>query len=99
MEIKYNAPEDVASLYDVVSLYIAETFHPRWKASIDGKPLEIFETNYCFREMNVSKGKHTIYMWYDGIEVIVGGIISGIALLITLLISIVDIRIIHRAKS
>jgi len=92
MEIKYNAPEDVASLYDVVSLYIAETFHPRWKASIDGKPLEIFETNYCFREMNVSKGKHTIYMWYDGIEVVVGGWISIAALVITCLLSVFDIR-------
>jgi len=80
-------------------LYIADTYHPQWRAKIDGKEVEILEANFCFRAVAVPEGTHTLEMWYDGIEVVVGGIISGIALLITLLISIVDIRIIHRAKS
>ncbi|MCD6216333.1 hypothetical protein J7L05_00560 [bacterium] len=71
-------------------LFIADTFHPRWRAKLDGEEVEILQANYAFRAIAVPKGNHELFMWYDGIEVRAGGVVSAISLLICILIGLID---------
>lgn len=46
-------------------LVISEIHYPPgWKATIDGKPIDIVQTNYLLRGMVVPAGKHVIEMHY-----------------------------------
>lgn len=45
-------------------LFISDTFYPGWKAYIDGKETEIFQADYAFRAIAVSKGEHAIKFVY-----------------------------------
>lgn len=71
-------------------LFITDTFHPRWRAKLDGAEVEILQANYAFRAIAVPKGKHELFMWYDGIEVKAGGLVSAVSLLICILIGLLD---------
>ncbi|MBU1023216.1 YfhO family protein, partial [bacterium] len=71
-------------------VYFADTFHPRWRVKIDGEEVELLKANYAFRAIAVSKGKHDVLMWYDGIEVLTGGLVSVVSLLLLVLIGIGD---------
>ena len=81
IEINVNAPRDCL-------LYVSETNHPRWKAKLDGKDVDILTANLAFRAIAIPKGQHTIYMWFDGIDIVIGGIISlvGIVILISIVV-------------
>jgi len=83
VEIKFNAMDD--SL-----LYVADTYHPRFRAKLDGEEVEILQANLAFRAIAVPKGEHTVVMWYDGIEVLASGIVSGITLILVFLIAFID---------
>ncbi len=39
-------------------------YPPGWKATIDGKPAEIIQTNYLLRGLVIPPGKHTVEMTY-----------------------------------
>ena len=71
-------------------VYFAETYHPRWRAKLDGEEVEILKANYAFRAIVVPKGKHKVLMWYDGIEVLTGGLISALTLILIVLLSLGD---------
>jgi len=85
LEIREEAPRDSI-------LYIADTWHPRWRATVNNKEVEILKANVAFRAIVVPKGENTIRMWYDGIEVLLGGIISAFALVIVFIIGFIDCR-------
>lgn len=44
-------------------LILADTFYPTWHASIDGKEVKIYQTNYLVRGIVVPAGKHTIQFY------------------------------------
>jgi len=47
-------------------LFLSEVVYPpAWHASIDGKPVPIFKTNYAFRGIIVPPGKHTVELRYS----------------------------------
>jgi hypothetical protein len=47
-------------------LVLSEIYYPAsWRATIDGKPAEIIQTNYLLRGLVVPAGKHTIEMHYE----------------------------------
>lgn len=41
-------------------LVLSDVFYPGWKASIDGKPTRIFQTNYIQRGVKVPAGEHIV---------------------------------------
>ena len=83
VELEFNAPQDCL-------LYIADTYHPLWRAKLDGEEVEIIEANLAFRAIAVPEGNHKLFMWYDGIEVVRGGIVSAAALIFLILIGLLD---------
>ena len=85
ISFRFTAPSDGL-------LYIAETWHPRWRAELDKKEVEILRANIAFRAIAIPQGTHVIHMWYDGIEVVRGGIVSALAILIVFAIAFLDIR-------
>ncbi|HVT01011.1 MAG TPA: YfhO family protein [Patescibacteria group bacterium] len=41
-------------------LVLTDTYYPTWKVTIDGKPDKIYITDYAFRGVFISKGKHMV---------------------------------------
>ena len=83
VEIEFDAPSECI-------LYIADTFHPLWRAKLDGEEINIIEANYAFRAIVVPEGKHSLVMWYDSKEVITGGLVSAVTLLLLIILCLMD---------
>jgi hypothetical protein len=45
-------------------LYLAETYHPYWRATLDGAPAKIYRANLSMRAVYVSPGRHELKMSY-----------------------------------
>ncbi|MBU1023171.1 YfhO family protein [bacterium] len=83
LEIEFDAPQDCI-------LYVADTYHPLWRAKLDGEEVSIIEANYAFRAVVVPEGRHKLVMWYDSREVVAGGIASAVTLLVLILLCLID---------
>lgn len=64
-------------------LVLSEIFYPGWEATIDGKPAQIFVTDYLLRGVALPAGRHRIEMIYRPPAARKGAIIS-IAMLVVL---------------
>lgn len=67
-------------------LVVLDGFYPGWKAFIDGSKTTIYRTNFNFRGVLLSKGKHLVDFKYQPISLAYGTFISGISLLIIVFI-------------
>lgn len=65
-------------------LVLSDTWYPCWKVYINGKKDKIYKTNYLFRGIFLSSGKHQVRFVYDSFIFKVGAWISIITLLVTL---------------
>jgi hypothetical protein len=45
-------------------LILTDTYHPDWRASLDGKNCEVFPADLCFRGVWVPEGKHEVKFIY-----------------------------------
>ena len=71
-------------------LVVSEVYYPNgWKAYIDGKPTEIYKTNYILRSVTIPSGKHTVVIRYAPSDIFIGLTISLISLAIVVTILIV----------
>jgi hypothetical protein len=85
LKLDFNAEQDAI-------LYIAEAYHPSWRAELDGKEVEILKANLAFRAIEVPQGEHSIFMWFDGRDVVIGSYMSIIALILSVSIGFLDKR-------
>lgn len=85
--------ENVATLIlDVQSenagwLIVSDVWYPGWKASIDGKPIELYRANFIFRGIEIPHGKHRIEIWYAPISTTLGIYCSILGIFFLLLVS------------
>lgn len=66
-------------------LCLSEIWYPAWKASIDGKEVDIHRINWSMRGIEVPSGKHTIVMTYDSKAYAIGSKITYSGLGLTIL--------------
>jgi hypothetical protein len=85
-EIKFDAPRDCI-------LYLSDSFHPDWRAKIDGVNAKIIKANMSFRAIAVPGGKHTVTMWYDGSDVVSSGMFSLFALFVCIILIVFDRKV------
>jgi hypothetical protein len=62
-------------------LYLAETFHPYWKAAIDGNPVRIYRANLAMRAVFLQPGEHKVLMRYHSLPYERGKWISLLSLI------------------
>ncbi len=70
-------------------LVVSEIHYPGWEATIDGQPVDIYQTNYLLRGVVLPEGSHRIVMRYAPPVVFWGGVISSLT---TLLVSVMAIQ-------
>ena len=63
-------------------LVLADTWYPGWQAAVDDVPTEILRANYAFRALRLEAGEHTVEMVYRPTLVLVGGVVSLVALVL-----------------
>lgn len=62
-------------------LVLADTWYPGWWTMVDGEPTELLRANYAFRAVSLEAGEHTVEMVYRPTSVLVGGVLSLIAVI------------------
>jgi hypothetical protein len=55
---------------------IAQSFSPRWRAYVDGKPIPLWRANYAFQALEVPAGKSKIQLVYEDRPFFFGSILS-----------------------
>ncbi len=61
-------------------LVLSEIYYPGWRASVDGAPAPLIQTDGLLRGIPVPEGQHTVRVWYAPASVRVGLVISVLAL-------------------
>ena len=80
----------------------SEVYYPEgWKATIDGKPAKIIETDYILRGIAIPAGKHKIVMVFEPKPYTIGYNIAfiGSVLLVLLLVVALAYAILYNVKS
>ena len=86
VEVTRAQPEIVRVTADLSAagiLVLADTDYPGWQASVDGKPASILRANGFFRGVALTAGRHQVEFVFRPKSVLVGGLLSLIALAIT----------------
>jgi hypothetical protein len=70
-------------------LFLSDTYYPGWKAYVDGKETKIYKANYCFRAVQVEKGRHKVeFSYLPGVFIIglIGTVISIVIILLFIIL-------------
>jgi hypothetical protein len=63
-------------------LYLAETYHPYWRAQVDGKAAKIYRANLAMRAVFLKAGEHRVVMRYHSPPFVWGRGLSLASLLV-----------------
>jgi hypothetical protein len=67
---------------------LKEQYFPGWTASVDGREFRVERTEGTFQSVPVPSGEHSIEFRYRPFSLVIGAVISALAVLATLLIAI-----------
>jgi len=81
-----NRIELAVSLARPKILFLSETYYPGWKVYIDGNEGSIYRANYAFRAVPLGSGSHKVVFSYEPLSVTLGGVITLLAIITTVLI-------------
>lgn len=79
-------PEKVVlevSSTDSCFLLFQDIYYPGWKATVDGRPTEVFRTDIGIRALELAGGKHRVVMAFRPLSLKIGLAISCLGLLLT----------------
>jgi hypothetical protein len=65
-------------------LTVAQTWHPNWRANVDGQPATILRANHAFQAVLLPPGAHEVRLSYEDRQMKLGGAISLVSLLASL---------------
>jgi Bacterial membrane protein YfhO len=71
-------------------LVMSEPVYPGWHARVDGREVELLRVNYLLRGIGLAPGRHDVEIFYWPSSLTIGGIISGLTLLLSLALIIWD---------
>jgi uncharacterized membrane protein YgdD (TMEM256/DUF423 family) len=80
-------PNEISIEVDAVAdglLVLSEIYYPGWRASVDGAPAPLIQTDGLLRGIPVPQGHHTVRVWYAPASVRVGLVISALGLVVSL---------------
>lgn len=63
-------------------LVLTDTFHPGWKAEVDGKPTKVWKVNILQRGVLLKPGNHRVEFSFDPPAFKIGAIIAGCCLIV-----------------
>ncbi|MGA1823779.1 MAG: YfhO family protein [bacterium] len=70
-----------ALVHEPKLLFLSDSYYPGWKVYVNGVKETIYRANYAFRAVALTPGRHTIEFQYRPKSLIIGALISFIALL------------------
>lgn len=83
VEITLHTPHRIEMLVDAEApslLVLSEIYYPAgWQATMDGRPVEIHQTNYVLRSVAVPEGRHDVVMTFEPLSFTAGHLVSRIA--------------------
>lgn len=85
VEIASYGPNEVqlnASMENPGLVVLTDAYHPDWKATVDGKPAEIYQTDYLLRSVFVPEGRHEIIFTFSPLSFTAGLVVSLLSLLV-----------------
>jgi hypothetical protein len=80
--VKLSAPAPAGS-----ALVASENYYPGWTATVDGKPAEVFRTNYVLMGVPLPQGATTVEFTFDNATYPKGRTITYAAVLLSLLLA------------
>jgi hypothetical protein len=80
-------------------LVLSDTWFPGWRATVDGAPVPIARANFAFRAVAVPAGRHQVVFTYAPTSFRIGATISGVALALLGVWTLVDERRQRRAPT
>jgi hypothetical protein len=80
-------------------LWMSEIWFSAWKARIDGKPAKVFCADKSFRAIVVPAGAHTVEYYYSSRYFIIGGTMTLITMILSVIISMVSVLKKRRDKT
>ncbi len=67
-------------------LVLADSWYPNWEVTVDGNSATIYRANGWMRGVEIPGGEHAVEFTYSNRNVVLGGIISGLAVLLILIL-------------
>ena len=62
-------------------LVLNDTYYPGWKVIVDGKKGKIYQADYAFRAVPLSKGAHQVEFIYDPLSFKLGAVVTFIGIM------------------
>ncbi|MCK5786387.1 MAG: hypothetical protein KAH54_07500 [Candidatus Sabulitectum sp.] len=72
-------------------LVLADSWYPDWEVTVDGSPATLHRANGWMRGVQIPGGEHVVEFSYSNRNVVIGGILSGVALLLILLLTVLSL--------